>query len=170
MRKLLHIALFSLVLSIMPLSAEDASDVLGFWKTMDSKETFTTSIMIVYQHNGKLYGRVIVSFNEKDGRLLETWKNPIEKIEKLSSKPYLLATDIFWGHTVEGKMWSGGRVLDPRTGYNYKSDIWVENNKLVVKGKLGPFGVRQLFYKAYSYDMPSGIPFPKASEFIPSPP
>lgn len=170
MRKLFYIALFSLVFLFMPLKASDVSDVLGFWKTMDSKENFTTSVMLVYQYDGKLYGRVIVSYDEKNGSLLETWQNPIQKVDKLSSKPYLLATDIFWGHTIEGNIWTGGRVLDPRTGYTYKSDIWVENNKLVIKGKFGPFGVRQLFYKAYAYDMPPTIPFPNPLEFIPSPP
>ncbi|MFA7671428.1 MAG: DUF2147 domain-containing protein [Sphaerochaetaceae bacterium] len=169
MRKCFYVFIIY-IFSFTPLwSAEDPYQAIGFWKTMDSKEAFTTSVIAVYQYDGALYGRVIVGYNEKNGKLEETWENPVKRIEKLSSKPLLLEVDLFWGHTLEENTWKGGRIVDPRTGYSFSSDIWIENEMLVLRGKFGPFGVRQLFYKADITDMPPYLDFPDLNTFRPLP-
>jgi uncharacterized protein (DUF2147 family) len=153
-----------------PLWAENASDAIGFWKTVHPKQRFATSIMAVYEHDQKLYGRIIVSYDEDDGRLLETWQSPVKNIDKLPDRPPLLSTDIFWDLTEDDKKWKDGRVLDPRSGRMYGCDVWVERGMLVLRGKFGPFGLRELFYKAQREDMPPGFDFPSLQSFIPSPP
>ncbi len=154
----------------VPLTAQSATDAIGFWKTEDPKERFVTSIMVVYAYDDLLYGRIIVSYAEDDGRLLETWHHPQQRIETIGSRVHLLSTDIIWGLRRDGSRWKQGHVLDIRTGKRYGCDIWVEDDRLVLRGRLGPFGVRQIFLRATAQDMPVGIPFPSPDYFIPSPP
>lgn len=155
---------------LAPLAADAPTDAIGFWKTVHPKEQFVTSVMVVYEHQGKLYGRIIVSYDEKDGRLLETWHHPRQNIEKLPGEQLLLATDIFWDLERDQNMWKAGRVLDPRTGHMYGCDVWVERDMLVLRGRFGPFGIRQIFLKAHPADMPPLIAFPDPGTFLPSPP
>ena len=169
MGKNLWVLLFCLGI-LVPVAADDAGNAIGFWKTLDPKEQFVTSVMAVYEHEGRLHGRIIVSYDEDDGRLLETWHHPLKRIEKLPGEQLLLATDIFWDLERDGRMWKAGRVLDPRTGRMYGCDVWVERDMLVLKGKFGPFGMRQLFLKAFPEDLPAGMEFPEPGTFTPSPP
>lgn len=167
-RGFLLFIIFLLVLTPL-LGNNNPYQVIGFWKSMDSKGEFITSIIAVYEYEETLYGRVIVGFNEKTGILEDTYVNPVIRIEKHSSKPLLTEVDLFWGHTLNDKVWKGGKIIDPRSGYSFNSDIWIEKGNLIIRGKFGPFGVRQLFYRAYLSDMPKNLNFPDLNNFRPSP-
>jgi len=166
-RKIVVVILFLFIATSL-FSNDSPLEIEGYYKSVDSRKGFTTSIMAVYLYKGTLYGRVIVAFDEKDGSLVDTYKNPTKRIDKLATKPLVSEIDIFWGHELYKEIYTGGFVLDPRTGYKFKSDIWLENGKLVLKGKLGPFGVRQLFYPATEADLPKGVTFPLLNSFKPN--
>lgn len=153
---------------IVPLPATTSDDVLGFWKSTDAKQGFTTSVIAVYCYGENLYGRVVVSYDERTGALLETMYHPLQRVEKLTSKPKLLAIDIFWNMKSDNGKWRGGKVLDPRSGHVYACECWVHNGLLVLRGKIGPFGMNSIFYPVADSDFPTGFVRPELTSLVPS--
>ncbi|HCS36872.1 MAG: hypothetical protein CVV48_16165 [Spirochaetae bacterium HGW-Spirochaetae-4] len=153
---------------IFPLPATTSDDVVGFWKSTDAKQGFTTSVIAVYSYGESLYGRVVVSYDERTGELLETMYHPLQRVEKLASKPKLLAIDIFWNMKSNNGKWHGGKVLDPRSGHVYACECWVHNGLLVLRGKIGPFGMNSIFYPVVDSDFPTGFVRPELTGLVPS--
>ncbi len=153
-----------------PLLAAHRSEVFGFWKSVDNRRNFTTSVIGIYEHNGKMYGRSIVGYNEKNGLLVDTIYNPTHRVERLPGKPLLHTIDLLWGLTHDGVRWRGGQILDPRYGNIFSCEAWVENGSLIIRGKVGPFGVNRVFYKVDGNDLPSGFILPDLSTFTPNSP
>ncbi len=154
----------------LPLIAQTPEEAIGFWKTQHEKEGFTTSIMAVYVHNGELYGRIIVSFDEETGELLETHEKPSQRVGSLPHRPKLLEVDLFWNLERDTTKWRGGKIVDPRSGKTYTCDCWVKEGKLILRGRIGPFGVNSVFYAATSKDFPPGYTPPNLSAIIPHSP
>lgn len=165
MRKIIGLILFTISLS--SLWAESGNEAVGFWKTLDSRNQFTTSIVAVYQYDENLYGRVIVSYDEKDGSLIDTWENPSLRVLRLKHQPLLTTVDLFGDLKKQNQRWVNGYILDPRSGRTYGVDAWVEDGKLVVRGKLGPFGMRQIFHPVEKWELPYGTTFPDVSLYYP---
>jgi uncharacterized protein (DUF2147 family) len=46
-----------------------------------------------------------------------------------------------------GDRYKGGTITDPQDGKVYKSELWVEDGKLKVRGYLGPFYRTQTWLK-----------------------
>jgi len=63
----------------------------------------------------------------------------------------LVGMEIMWGLTADGdKEWSGGQIMDPKSGKQYKCKIELEKkNKLKVRGFIGipAFGRTQYWYR-----------------------
>jgi len=167
-RILLMIVLGICSISMQHLTANTPEDAIGFWKTVDEKANFTTSIMAVYRYEDKLYGRVIVSYDEKTGALLETHRNPYQRIETIPSRPLLLAVDIFWDLGREKERWRNGYVLDPRSGRRYTCDCWVKDKTLILRGRFGPFGLNSIFFPAETQDFPPGYTPPDLDHMTPN--
>ena len=153
-----------------PLFAQTPEDAIGFWKTVDEKEGFSTSIMAVYEYEEKLYGRIIVSFDEKTGALLETHRNPSQRIKTIADQPKLLEVDLFWELERAEDRWRGGRILDPRSGRSFTCDCWVDDQKLILRGRIGPFGLNSVFYPVHQRDFPAGYAPPELNRIVPNKP
>ena len=142
-------------------------NVVGLWKTIDDKHQFTTSIIASYMNQEKLYGRVIVSFDEKTGKFIESYMAPSVIAEKVDKNPLLLDIDIFFDLTLDDDKYSGGSVLDPRSGKTYKAEVWTTKEGLILRGKFGPFGMNTLFLPAGEKDFPPFVDIPSPSIFTP---
>lgn len=153
---------------LLPLTAQAPEEAIGFWKTIHEKEGFTTSIMAVYSYKGELYGRIIVSFDEETGALLETHHNPKQRVKTIASQPKLLAVDLFWNLKQGETRWQNGKILNPRTGKTYTCECWVRDKKLVIRGKVGPFGINSIFLQATLQDFPSGYSPPTLASMEPN--
>lgn len=55
-----------------------ASDVVGFWKTINEHTKKAESIVAIYEHEGKCYGRLILTFHET-GQIQDTIYSPKER-------------------------------------------------------------------------------------------
>ncbi len=58
---------------MMTLSVLTAASPDGYYKSVDSKQGFTTSIIAVYTYDQMVYGRIIVAFDEEDGTYIESY-------------------------------------------------------------------------------------------------
>ncbi|MDD3790866.1 MAG: DUF2147 domain-containing protein [Sphaerochaetaceae bacterium] len=150
----------------IPLKGAELSDVFGYWKTVDTRKNITTSVIGIYEYNGQMYGRSVIGYDEKSGHLIDTIYRPIQRVEKLKGKPHIHTIDIVWGLTRDGDKWRGGKILDPRYGTIFDCEAWVEDNILIIRGKLGPFGVNSAFYKIEDTDLPLGFVLPNLATFV----
>lgn len=98
--------------------AQDAP--LGRWKTIDDATGKPKSVVEIYRaRDGSVAGRVVEILDLKDG------PNPPCKACKgpLHGKP-IRGLVILWGLRPDGDGgWSGGRVLDPENGKDYKAKL-----------------------------------------------
>lgn len=109
-----------------------AQSVMDKWKTIDDQTGKEKSIVEIYEKNGLLYGKLVELLEEKN-------KNAVCSAcsGKNKNKPYLglvIITDL----KKDGNQWDGGKILDPKTGKEYKCHIELEDaNKLKVRGYVG---------------------------------
>ena len=121
---LVIVLLFSITLN--------AQSILGQWKTIDDETGKEKSIVEIYQVEGKIYAKV-------DKLLTKGDENKIcENCEGANKNKPIKGMVIINGLTKDGDEWNGAKILDPKTGKEYKCYIALENpNKLKVRGYIG---------------------------------
>ncbi|NLF94953.1 MAG: DUF2147 domain-containing protein [Oligosphaeraceae bacterium] len=148
-----------------------ATDLVeGFWKIIDDETGRQRSIIALYQHQGKLYGRLIITFDENE-KVKNTIYAPQERAVKLPDQPYFAGLDIVWELVKDEskQRWHKGKILDPKKGKVYSSVIhWdAEKQHLVVRGKIGPFGRNQYWLRVQESEFPEGFAVPDTSTWVP---
>ncbi|MBS9768090.1 MAG: DUF2147 domain-containing protein [Flavobacteriaceae bacterium] len=110
----------------------NAQSIFGKWKTIDDETKQAKSIVKIYEKDGKAYAQIITLLDEaKKGSLCKecSGKNKNQPIEGLV---------IINGLEKDGDEWNGGKILDPKTGKEYKCYLSLANpNKLKVRGYIG---------------------------------
>jgi uncharacterized protein (DUF2147 family) len=130
MKKILS-TLFILSLAV---SAQAASlTVEGNWKTIDDETGEAKSILTLWVDGGELHGKII--------ELLDpTEPNPVceECKGKLKDQP-IEGMTILWGLENDGDEWSGGKILDPSNGKEYKAKVSLSEDGMAldVRGFIG---------------------------------
>ena len=109
-----------------------AQSVIGKWKTIDDETGAAKSIVEIYQANGKVYGKVIQILEKgKEDKVCEECKGDKK------NKP-IKGMVIIDGLSKNDDEWDGGKILDPKSGKEYKCVVSLENeNKLKVRGYVG---------------------------------
>jgi uncharacterized protein (DUF2147 family) len=137
-RYFLPVLFASIAVLAQPAWAENpspASSPLGQWKTIDDITGKAKSIVLIWEENGKLFGKVQKLVNPDP-------KNPNPRCEDCSGdqkgKP-VVGLQILQNLSKDGNNWSGGTILDPATGKIYKCLVSVLDGgaKLKVRGFIG---------------------------------
>jgi uncharacterized protein (DUF2147 family) len=116
------------------LTTSQASPV-GRWKTVDDATGKVSSLVIIREENGRLYGRIekLIDPDPQD-------PDPrcVRCDGERKGQP-LVGLQILWDLRKDGDQWSGGKVLDPDNGKTYRCYIAVEDGgrKLKVRGFIG---------------------------------
>ncbi len=129
MKKILSTLMMCLFIALPAMAAES---IAGIYKTIDDESGEAKSLVQIYDYQGKMYGRVIKLFQDADKTAVG-----------IKGDPKIVGLDVIWGLQDEGKRYEGGHILDPAKGKIYRCEIWREGNKLIVRGKIGPFGRNQ---------------------------
>lgn len=111
-----------------------AASPLGTWTTIDDKTHKPRSVIQITESKGTLYGKILKVFPQPGDTGICTqcpgsFKN--KKIKGLT---------IMWGLKKTGSNnWSGGQILDPKTGriYNCKLSVGSKGKTLKVRGYIG---------------------------------
>lgn len=134
--------------------------LIGTYQTIDDETGQPKSIVKLYEYkNGKdvkLAGRIIALYDE-NGVVSETLGNPVKVAYEVSGSPNYVGLDIIWGMTwdEEDSEYRGGKIMDPKKGSIYSSVIWQDSeDKLQVRGKIGPFGKTQTWNMLNPSDLP----------------
>lgn len=125
--------LFAIILVLLSINfyAQNRS-VLGKWNTIDEVTGKAMSVVEIFEHNNKIYGKIIEIINPKNRN--KTCSNcPGDD----QNKP-ILGLIIIKGLVKDGTEYNGGKILDPKSGKLYKCYIELETtDKLKVRGYLG---------------------------------
>lgn len=123
------------ILLLLPLYAAAAASPVGLWRTIDDDTGKAKSIVRIYQDNGKLYGKVVKLLNRPPDD-----QNPTcTKCEGSRKGEPIKGMVIMWNMKKDGDVWDDGTILDPAKGETYDCKIWLDDNKLKVRGYWGIF-------------------------------
>ncbi len=109
-----------------------AQSPVGTWKTIDDKTGKDKSYVEIYEKDGKLFGKVTKILTKgKENAKCEDCKGT------LKDKP-ILGMTVLYDLTKKGDEWTGGKILDPNSGKEYKATVKLNgNDKLDVRGYVG---------------------------------
>jgi uncharacterized protein (DUF2147 family) len=143
MSALIGIVVAALVLTGTPLLAGEAP--MGKWKTVDDKTGAVRSEVELYEQGGKLFGKIVSlpEPNDPGGKPKTCTKCPGPD----KDKP-IVGLVIIKDLSLSGDRYKGGTIMDPEDGKVYKSEVWVEDGKLKVRGYVGMFYKTQTWLKA----------------------
>lgn len=130
-----------------------AEDITGLWTTIDDETNEPKSVVQIYEYQGKVYGRVVKLFKNQDKTAVG-----------IKGKPKIAGLDIIWNLQDKGQRFEGGKILDPAKGKIYSSEAWIEDGKLIVRGKIGPFGRNQTWIKNEDEGLKTENPVPQIPE------
>lgn len=108
-----------------------SDDVVGYWTTIDDETNTPKSVVQIYEYQGKIFGRVVELFKNK------------EAVADLPDKPLIKGLDVIWDMEKQKNKYTGGKILDPKKGKVYACDLWREGDKLIVRGKIAFLGRNQ---------------------------
>lgn len=129
MKKIIILSILFFVATMQNVSSQT---VLGKWKTIDDETGSPKSVVELYENNGKIYGKVIQILEKgKEDKLCDQCKGDKK------NKP-IKGMVIISGLSKNDDEWDGGKILDPKSGKEYKCVIILESdNKLKVRGYVG---------------------------------
>ena len=115
--------------------ASSASSPVGRWRTVDDVTGKVKSVVMIWEENSKLYGRIQKLVNPDPQE-----PNPrcIDCAGDQKGKP-VIGLRILWDLHRDGDAWSGGTILDPANGKTYRCLLSVVDGgmKLKVRGFIG---------------------------------
>ena len=133
-----------LIITLLLTVVTNAQSIVGKWKTIDDETGKTKSIVEIFMKDGKAYGKIIKLFREKGQNPDPTCK---ECTDHRKGKKVLGMTIIT--HMVKkGNEWVDGEILDPNNGKIYDCKLWVEDEKLMVRGYIAFFYRTQTWIRA----------------------
>jgi hypothetical protein len=95
------------------------SSPVGRWDTVDDSTGKVNSVVLIWEANGKLYGK-IEKLIDPDPR------DPDPRCNRCEGQ-LIIGLQILWDLHRDDDQWSGGKVLDPDNGNKYKCYVVVED-------------------------------------------
>lgn len=125
-------AMFILVFLLGGFMTMNAQSILGKWKTFDDQTGDAKSIVEISEKGGKYQGKVIEILNpaKKDSKC--------EKCPGDDKGKPIEGLVIIKNLTKKGEEYTGGTIIDPQSGKEYKCSIKMNGKtKLEVRGYVG---------------------------------
>lgn len=128
------------MLSLSFAVAVQADDITGLWRTVD-EEGLSKSIVEIYQQGDEYFGKVTELLLEPEDTVCSRCPGE-ERGQRV--KGMVIIKNL---QEKNGK-YSGGTVLDPVKGKEYRTKIWAEGDDVLqVRGYLGMFFRTQAWYR-----------------------
>ena len=115
----------------------NGQDIVGKWKTIDDETKEPKSVVEIYKRDGQYFGQIIKLFRAAD-------EDPDPLCDKCPTddkrhNKKVIGMEIIKGLQKSDNEYVGGTVLKPDEGKIYKCKIWIENDKLMIRGYWGLF-------------------------------
>lgn len=111
--------------------------ITGKWVAIDDETGDQTSVVEIYKRDGLYFGKIVKIF-PKAGEDVDPLCKKCATDDPRHGKK-IIGMEIIRALVQDGGEYSGGDILDPRTGKLYKCKIWIEGPNLKVRGYWGPF-------------------------------
>jgi uncharacterized protein (DUF2147 family) len=113
----------------------DTTTPVGRWKTVDDTTGKIKSVVVLWEEEGKLYGKIERLVNPDP-------KDPDPRCVRCAGdlkNRHVIGLRIVWDLTQKRDQWSGGEILDPENGKVYRCSMMVKDRgkKLRVRGFVG---------------------------------
>ena len=110
----------------------NAQTIFGAWNSFDEETNRLESVIEVYEKNDQVFAKIIKITNlENQGA------TSINCSGERKNTP-ILGMNILTGLKKDGDEWSGGKILDPKNGKEYKCYIQLlDENTLKIRGYIG---------------------------------
>ena len=120
------------ILSIFFTTTGFSQTIFGAWNSFDEETNRLESVIEVYEKDDQVFAKITKITNlENQGATC------INCSGKRKNAP-ILGMNILTGLQKEGKEWSGGKILDPKNGKEYKCYIQLlDENTLKIRGYIG---------------------------------
>lgn len=122
-------------------SAFAATDTpVGTWKTIDDKTHQPKSIVEITENNGELQAHIVKLLNRSAEDIARDGESPVcKKCDGARKNQPIEGMTIMWGVTRDDDVWDGGKILDPKSGKQYKVKLTLTDGgqKLDVHGYIG---------------------------------
>lgn len=121
-------------LSLTTAQAEETLTPVGLWKTIDDETGKPRSLIRIIETNGEL--QAIVEKGLKPG---DTGESVCDKCKDARKGQKIIGMTIASGLKKKGKSYSGGKILDPTKGKEYKCKMTLseDGQTLEVRGYIG---------------------------------
>ena len=133
------------ILSIFFTTTGFSQTIFGAWNSFDEETNRLESVIEVYEKNDQVFAKIIKITNlENQGATC------INCSGERKNTP-ILGMNILTGLKKDGDEWSGGKILDPKNGKEYKCYIQLlDKNTLKIRGYIGfsMFGRTAIWKKA----------------------
>lgn len=128
-------------------SQASMTDATGLWRTVDDKTGEVRGAVRLFQNNGTIYGRIEQVIDPK------AVNQVCDKCSGDRHNKPILGLDVIRGVRPDGPgYWSGGEILDPETGDDYRLSLRLDDGgkKLIVRGSIlgGMIGRSQTWVRA----------------------
>lgn len=124
--------LLSLLIALIITYSGYSQSIFGKWNSFNEDTNEIESVIEVYKKDGKAYAKIIEIRDpeRKDATCIKC------KGKRKNKK--ILGMDILTGLEEDDDEWSGGKILDPKNGKEYKCYIKLKDaNTLKLRGYIG---------------------------------
>lgn len=110
---------------------QSSDNIVGKWTTIDDETGQAKSVVEIFQKSdGKYYGKI-------DKLLMKPENNNCVNCKDDRKNKPLTGLEIIRGLSKDGKEFTGGTIVDPKSGKVYKCTITRVGDKLNVRGYMG---------------------------------
>lgn len=154
-----RVILATLALLAVGVSSLFAADpIAGLWKQLNEKTGKPQTLVLLYDYQGKIYGRMLAIYNDDGVRIDETILAPKSHSVGIVGTPFECGMDFVYQLVDKGKTWEG-LIVDPEAGKEYDCVARFDGAKLIMRGQLKgilKFGRNQTWVTATAADLPAG--------------
>lgn len=125
-----------LTTTLISLGAFAQTSPIGRWKTIDDETNKPKSIVVIFEKDGQLFGKIEKLFKKAD----EDQNPKCDKCSGLNKDQLIIGMEFLNNLKKESEtLWSGGEILDPNNGktYSCKIELIEDGKKLKVRGFIG---------------------------------
>ena len=139
--KILATTFFAAILLInLNISANPIGEraIVGNWQTIDDETNEARSIVRIFRSSdGLYYGRIVELLNREPGDEDPECENCTGKYAHYATSDGKVIGTIFLRgleFNPDRQRWARGTIFDPEKGREYRSEVWLEDNVLKVRG------------------------------------